>query len=162
MQIRKNRGGRQWLQHPFTLQEVAAPEPDADGEPVVTAVVHWGQAQMTSSTTQTPIDPWEASCRRGDQQTRVMLPKQVLMEALAQHGVERPILSDGTTVRMVSEDLVRERFNSCTIGDGTPEQQRKQKFQQFKRALEHAQQKLLAGLHEGYLWLILNDQPEGG
>jgi hypothetical protein len=37
--VRKNRGGRQGQEYPFTLREVEAPEPDEDGEPVTTMVV---------------------------------------------------------------------------------------------------------------------------
>ena len=31
--VRKNRGGQQGQEHPFTLRVVEAPEPDEDGEP---------------------------------------------------------------------------------------------------------------------------------
>src|SRR5262245_38489389 len=39
--VRKNRGGRQGQEYPFTLLEVEAPEPDEDGEPITTMVVDW-------------------------------------------------------------------------------------------------------------------------
>jgi AAA domain len=47
--VRKNRGGRQGQEHPFTLRIVKAPEPDEDGEPVTTMVVDW-QAAPASDT----------------------------------------------------------------------------------------------------------------
>ena len=39
--VRKHRGGRQGQEYPFVLREVAAPEPDEDGEPITTMVVDW-------------------------------------------------------------------------------------------------------------------------
>jgi hypothetical protein len=39
--VRKNRGGQQGKEHPYTLRMVEAPEPDEDGEPVTTMVVDW-------------------------------------------------------------------------------------------------------------------------
>ena len=42
--VRKNRGGQQGQEFPFVLREVAAPEPDEDGEPVTTMVVDWQPA----------------------------------------------------------------------------------------------------------------------
>jgi RecA-family ATPase len=39
--VRKNRGGRQGQEYPFTLRTVDAPEPDEDGDPVSTMVVDW-------------------------------------------------------------------------------------------------------------------------
>jgi hypothetical protein len=37
--VRKNRGGKQGQVYPFALRQVAAPEPDEDGEPITTMVV---------------------------------------------------------------------------------------------------------------------------
>ena len=42
--VRKNRGGRQGQEYPFTLRVVEAPEPDEDGEPITTMVVDWQPA----------------------------------------------------------------------------------------------------------------------
>ena len=42
--VRKNRGGQQGQEYPFTLRLVEAPEPDEDGEPVSTMVVDWSAA----------------------------------------------------------------------------------------------------------------------
>ena len=39
--MRKNRGGQQGQEYPFTLRVVEAPEPDEDGEPITTMVVDW-------------------------------------------------------------------------------------------------------------------------
>ena len=39
--VRKNRGGQQGQEYPFTLRIVEAPEPDEDGEPITTMVVDW-------------------------------------------------------------------------------------------------------------------------
>ena len=39
--VRKNRGGQQGQEYPFTLRMVEAPEPDEDGEPITTMVVDW-------------------------------------------------------------------------------------------------------------------------
>ncbi len=42
--VRKNRGGLQGQEYPFTLRLVEAPEPDEDGEPITTMVVDWQPA----------------------------------------------------------------------------------------------------------------------
>ena len=42
--VRKNRGGRQGEEFPFSLRMVEAPEPDEDGDPVTTKVVDWQPA----------------------------------------------------------------------------------------------------------------------
>ena len=57
---------------------------------------------------------------------------------------------------------MRERFYSGTVVDDTltPKQQQKQKFQEFKRALEHAQKKRLLTMDGDYVWPIRTDQQE--
>ena len=47
--VRKNRGGRQGQEYPFTLRIVEAPEPDEDGEPVTTMVVDWQAVPASES-----------------------------------------------------------------------------------------------------------------
>ncbi len=61
--------------------------------------------------------------------------KRVLMDILADRGVDLPIPPDGPTVRMVDQEIVREQFYSRTPAEGTPKQKRQLRFQQFKRAL---------------------------
>ena len=90
--VRKNRGGRQGQEYPFTLRIVEAPEPDEDGEPITTMVVDWVPAPPGGA--QPQPDPW-AQARRQDQRTAVLRLKRVLMGALADQGVELPIPPDG-------------------------------------------------------------------
>ena len=68
---------------------VQAPEPDEDGEPISTMVVDWVPAPPGGA--QPELDPW-AQARRQDQRTAGLRLKRVLMGALADQGVELPIL----------------------------------------------------------------------
>ncbi|HYP63317.1 MAG TPA: AAA family ATPase, partial [Acidocella sp.] len=54
--VRKNRGGQQGKEYPYTLRIVEAPEPDEDGEPVSTMVVDWVPAPA-AGTAQPEQDP---------------------------------------------------------------------------------------------------------
>jgi hypothetical protein len=65
--------------------QVEASEPDEDGEPVSTMVVDWTPVGAHSSYTQS--DPWAAAGRQ-DQRTAVLRLKRVVMEPLADQGVE--------------------------------------------------------------------------
>ena len=105
--VRKHRGGRQGQEYPFVLREVAAPEPDEDGEPITTMVVDWtGPVPETQSG---PDDPW-AKPERQDQRTAALRLKRVLMTILAERGVDLPIAPNGPVVRMVDQKLVRKAF----------------------------------------------------
>ena len=144
MVIRKNRGGRQWLRYNFTLQEVTSPKLDEDNEPVVSAIVHWGQTlSANAGTVQAPKDPWEASCKREDQQARQLRLRDALEEVLTEHGVKRPIPPDGTLVNTVDLELVQQEFYS-RMHDTDSDRRRKQ----FSRALEHAQKWRLIGIRD--------------
>ena len=48
--------------------------------------------------------------------------KRVLMDVLADQGVELPIPPDGPAVRMIDQEIVREQFYRHTPADGTPKQ----------------------------------------
>jgi AAA domain len=157
--VRKNRGGQQGREYPFVLRAVNAPEPDEDGKPITTMVVDWVLAPAGGA--QPEPDPW-AKCRRQDQRTAVLRLKRVLMDALADQGVELPI-PHGPPVRMIDQSIVRERFYLCTPADGTPEQKANFRRQKFLRALDWAEQKRLIAVEEfdgvTYLRLI---RPDGG
>ena len=58
------------------------------------------------------------------------------MSIMADRGVELPIPPDGPAVRMVAQKIVQKEFYAHTPADGTPEQKRKTRHQQFNRALE--------------------------
>jgi hypothetical protein len=93
--VRKNRGGQQGREHPFTLRIVEAPEPDEDGAPITTMVVDWlpPGAAGAASGAPSPPDPWLEGCHREDQRVGMSRFKRVLMAALAEHGVDREIPS---------------------------------------------------------------------
>ena len=159
--VRKHRGGRQGHEYPFVLREVAAPEPDEDGEPITTMVVDWtGPVPETQSG---PDDPW-AKPKRQDQRTAALRLKRVLMTILAEHGVDLPIAPDGPVVRMVDQKLVRKAFYACTPAEGSPEQKGRLRRQRFLAALDWAEQKQLIGVGEigdvGYLWLARLEERE--
>ena len=161
--VRKNRGGQQGRQYPFTLRMVQAPEPDEDGEPISTMVVDWVPASPGGA--QPQPDPW-AQARRQDQRTAGLRLKRVLMGALADQGVELPILPDGPLVRMIDQEIVRQQFYAHTPADGTPEQKGHSRRQKFLRALDWAEQKQLIGVKEidgvTYLRLIRPDGEQDG
>ena len=157
--VRKHRGGRQGQVHPFTLRVVEAPEPDEDGEPITSMVVDWLPAG-TSSGHQPEPDPW-AECRRQDQRTAVLRLKRVLMDILADQGVDLPIPPDGPTVRMIDQKIVREQFYSRTPAEGTSKQKRQLRFLQFRRALGWAEDQQLIGVAEiGDITYLRLSRPE--
>jgi hypothetical protein len=142
---------------------VEAPEPDEDGEPISTMVVDWVAAP--AGTAQPEQDPWTKG-RTRDQRTAVLRLKRVLMEALADQGVELPIPPDGPLVRMIDQSIVRERFYFSTPAEGTPEQKGNLRRQRFLRALDWAEQNQLIGIVEiggvAYLRLFQPDTEQDG
>ena len=119
--VRKNRGGQQGQEYPFTLRVVEAPEPDEDGEPITTMVVDWQPNAPGGNQARPGPDPW-AQSRRQDQRAAVLRLKRVLMGAMAEHGVEREIPPDGPAARMIDQEVVRGLFYAQTPADGTPKQ----------------------------------------
>jgi hypothetical protein len=158
--VRKNRGGQQGREYPFVLRAVNAPEADEDGEPITTMVVDWVAAPPGGARAS---DPW-AQGRKQEQRTAALRLKRVLMSILADQGVELPIPPDGPVVRMVAQKVVQKEFYMHTPADGTPEQKRKIRYQQFNRALAWAEDKQLIGVEEiediTYLRLTRPDQEE--
>jgi hypothetical protein len=161
--VRKNRGGRQGQEHPFTLRVVEAPEPDEDGEPITSMVVDWLPAGA-SGEAEPAQDPW-AQCRRQDQRTARLRLKRVLMAELAEHGVDLPIPPDGPVVRMIDQEIVRTQFYAQTPAEGTAKQKRQTRFSQFKTALSTTEDNQLIGILEigdvTYLRLTQQAKPEG-
>ena len=142
--VRKNRGGQQGREYPFVLRSVNAPEPDEDGDPITTMVVDWVAASPGG---QVPPDPW-AQGRKQEQRTAALRLKRVLMSIMADRGVELSIPPDGPVVRMVPQKIVQKEFYAHTPADGTPEQTRKVRHQQFHRALAWAEDKQLVAIEE--------------
>jgi hypothetical protein len=73
------------------------------------------------------------------------------MSVLADRGVELPIPTDGPTVRMVDQQVVREEFCSHTSVDndgGDPRRKRQLQHLQFRRALDWAETQQLIGVEE--------------
>jgi AAA domain len=182
--IRKHRGGRQGQEYPFVLRKVEAPEPDEDGDPITTMVVDWlppGAAQAAMP----PDDPWIKGCRRDDQRAIMSRLKRVLLTALAEQGVDRPIPSKvpvqssgpyiggqlwtptldapvdpSPVVRMVDQRVVREAFDLHT-----PQDNRQTRHERFKAARDRAEQLglIAAGNIDSltYLWLTRSEPKEG-
>jgi AAA domain len=161
--IRKHRGGQQGQEYPFQLRQVEAPEKDEDGDPITTMVVDWlppGSVQAAPA----PDDPW-AKPKRQDQRTAALRLKRVLMEMLAEQGVDLPIAPDGPVVRMLDQKLVRKAFYAATPADGdTPKQKAEFRRKRFSRALDWAEDEELIGVSEidgvTYLWLRPRSQDE--
>jgi len=152
--IRKCRGGPQGQEFPFTTRVVESPERDEDGDPITTLVVDWQTGP--AATPEPPNDPWVQS-RRTDQRNAMLRLKRVLMAVLADQGVDLPSSPDGPVLRMVDCEIVREEFYTRTIAKGSPEQKRKFRHMQFKRAIASAEKQGLIGICEikdvTYLWL---------
>src|SRR5262245_5300474 len=91
LSIRKHRGGLQGAEYPYA-QRVVEMGKDEDGDPITTIVMDWLPAgAAVQQAPPTPDDPWLAGCRRDDQQAKMYRFKQVLLAALAEHGIEQPI-----------------------------------------------------------------------
>ena len=153
--VRKNRGGRQGQEYPFTLRLVEAPEPDEDGEPITTMVVDWQPAGRQAAPGRGRSVGWG---RTQDQRTAMLRLKRVLMDILADRGVDLPIPPDGPTVRMVDQEIVREQFYSRTPAEGTPKQKRHLPPSNSSGRLDWAEQQQLIGIEEidGVTYLRLN------
>jgi AAA domain len=145
--VRKNRGGQQGQEFPFTLRVVEAPEPDDDGEPITSMVVDWQTDPSGGNQARPGPDPW-AQSRRQDQRTAVLRLKRVMMGAMAEYGVELELPPDGPTVRMIDQEVVRGLFFDQTPADGTPKQKADFRRQQFKRARDWAEDHELIASHE--------------
>ena len=143
--VRKCRGGVQGREFPFKTRVVELSEKDEDGEAVTTLVLDWQPVQPGGAQPQT--DPW-AQGRKQEQRAAALRLKRVLMGILAERGVELPIPPDGPVVRMVAQRLVQNEFYTHTPADGTPEQKRKLRYQQFTRALAWAEAQQLIGVEE--------------
>ena len=154
--VRKNRGGRQGMEFPFTLREVESEEEDDDGESLTTRAVDW-QAGPTVTAPSSPKDPWRQS-RQHSQRVVALRLKRVLMAVLAEHGVDLSIAPNGPIVRMVNQEIARERFYDRTRApDGTAEQKAWFRRKQFRRAVDWAEEhELIESQEQGdvtYLWL---------
>ena len=145
--VRKNRGGQQGQEFPFTLRVVRALEPDEDAEAITTMVVDWQPNAPGGSQAQPGPDRW-AQTRRQDQRAAVLRLKRVLMGAMAEHGVEREIPPDGPAARMIDQEVVRGLYYVQTPADGTPKQRADFRRQQFKRALDWAETQQLIASNE--------------
>jgi hypothetical protein len=152
--VRKNRGGRQGMEFPFTLREVEHGEPDEDGESTTTLVVDWQHGPGAGQGP--PSDPWGQS-RQSSLRTTALRLKRILMSILAERGVDQPITPDGPVVRMVEKEIVREEFYAQTPADGTPDQKTELRRKQFNRVLDWAEAQELIGTREIegliYFWL---------
>jgi hypothetical protein len=152
--VRKCRGGPSGQEFPFNMREVTHPQGDEEGNPISTLVVDW-TAPAAARTGPGP-DPWEAE-RRTDARQAMLLLKRVLMEKLAEHGVEITS-SDELTVRAIDKELVRKQFYQQTPADGTQEQKGEFRRKRFNRTINRAIERQLIGMQEietvTYLWLL--------
>jgi AAA domain len=166
--VRKNRGGQQGQEFPFTLRVVEAPESDDDGEPITSMVVDWQTDPSGGNQARPGPDPW-AQSRRQDQRAAVLRLKRLMMSAMAEYGVEREIPPDGPAAWMIDQKVVRGLFYVQTAAEGTPKQKADFRRQQFNRALDWAEsQELIASLEiDDVVYLRLcrhkaEDDLEGG
>jgi hypothetical protein len=161
--VRKNRGGPQGQEYPFSLRLVEMGQ-DEDGEPETTMVVDWLPAGAAGAQSQPEPDPWSLS-RRQDQRTAVLRLKRVLLEALKEQGVDLSVPPDGPVVRMVDQEIVRQQFYGCTPAEGTPAQKTEFRRKRFNRAVDWAEDQLLIAVHEidlvTYLRLSRPEETEG-
>ena len=87
------------------------------------------------------------------------------MDVLADQGVELLIPPDGPFMRMVDQEIVRERFYAATPAEGTPAQKAEYRRKGFKRAIDWAEDQQLIAVKEiegiTYLRLTLPDPEQG-
>ena len=126
-------------------------------------VIDWLPPGLAEAVT-SPDDPW-AKPKRQDQRTAALRLKRVLMEILAEQGVDLPTGPDGPVVRMVDQKLVRQAFYATTPTEGdTPKQKAEFRRKRFSRALDWAEDEQLIGVSEiggvTYLWLRPKSQHE--
>ena len=169
--VRKNRGGPQGEEHPFTLRQVEAPEPDEDGDPFITKVVDWQPAGEPGGARPmpAPVSPWVEGCRQ-DQRAPMLRLQRALMDVLVDGGVDRPIPPDGPVVRMAEQEVVQKLFFERSpmepAGGSDTKKQRQRRSTQFKAALGRAEEKRLVGIQEiggvTRLWLVSPGLEEGG
>ena len=155
--VRKCRGGPSGQEFPFSMREVADPQPDEEGNPITTLVVDW-TAPAAAPAGPGP-DPWEGE-RRTDARQAMLLLKRVLMAKLAEHGVELELTTGGPIMRGIDQELVREDFYQQTPADGTERQKQDFRRKRFARTINRAIEKRLIGMRETgpltYLWLLPN------
>jgi hypothetical protein len=154
--VRKNRGGPQGMEYSFVLREVESEELDEDDEPITTRVVDW-QTGAAAAAPSSPKDPWRQSRQHSQRLVAVRL-QRVLMSVLAEHGVDLAIAPNGPIVRMVDQEIAREKFYDKTRApDGTSQQKAEFRQKQFRRALNWAEEHGLIDSQEQdgitYLWL---------
>jgi hypothetical protein len=149
--IRKVRAGEQGKVVAFTTRVVDLGT-DEDGDKITSRVIEWGGSTQEASPPPPP-DPWQ-SARRDDQQASILRLKDVLHEALAQEGVEKPVQPGGPSVRMVQQQTVRMRFYERTPIDGEGDGRERD---QYRAAVGFAEKRKLihTGESEGeaFFWL---------
>ena len=154
--VRKCRGGPSGQEFPFSMREVADPQPDEEGNPITTLVVDWTAPAAPPGP---GSDPWEGE-RRTDARQAMLLLKRVLMAKLAEHGVELEVTTGGPVMRGIDQELVREEFYQQTPADGTERQKQDFRRKRFARTINRAIEKRLIGMREigplTYLWLLPN------
>ena len=87
------------------------------------------------------------------------------MSVLAEHGVDLPIATNGPIVRMVDQEIAREKFYDKTRApDGTAHQKAEFRKKQFRRAVDWAEEhELIESQEQGdvtYLWLARPEPAE--
>jgi hypothetical protein len=78
----------------------------------------------------------------------VLRLKRVLMDVLADQGVELLIPPAGPLIRMVDQEIVRELFYAATPAEGTPAQKGEYRRKCFKRAIDWAEDQQLIAVKE--------------
>jgi hypothetical protein len=145
MLVRKVRGGKQGYEVPFTLPEVELGR-DQDGDPITTCVVDWGAVAGATDR----ADRWPKSRR---------VFREALRTALIEHGQDvRPFGDEGSQVKAVDRERVRDEFYKAYSADGTDEQKQDAKRQAFRRQTEGLQNLGLIGVREvggkTLLWVV--------
>lgn len=147
--LRKRRGGRNGEEFPF-IPRLVDMGTDAQGEPLSTLVMDWGDAQPA----QTKTKRWTKS---------LQLLRRILMTMLAEHGTSQQPFADGPTVRAVNLELVRAEFCRQYPAEGDEKQKGHVRRQAFYRALKAAQEQGLIAVREvdgtQLVWLVT---PEAG
>jgi hypothetical protein len=140
--LRKLREGQTGLEIPFTAKPIEVGT-DPDGDPITRVVIDW--------------NPPQASATNANWSKSLLLLRRVLMNLLADVGVDITPFIDGPTVRAVDIGIVRTEFYKRYAADGDTKQKADARRMAFNRAIKDATAKNLIVTREcgnvQYVWL---------
>ena len=147
--VRKVRGGTAGREFAFTTEIVHSGKLDRKGREITTLKIKWSEQPAATSAALNKKDPWTKSLR---------LLRKILMNLLADCGIDLRPYADGPMVRGIDKERVRTEFYKEHPADGTKEQIQDARRKAFGRAIKEAQMAGLINVREidgiQYVWLV--------